>query len=104
MINVVHGHILGFCADIEVRYAGAVSRVEVCTMMVRVTEGRDDLISPRFMVFKNGSAQYLIQNVLDNAHGIAYHTGSEWRKDATVMCAWLRKGRVISALASHRLI
>ena len=104
IINVDNGSTLGFYGDKEVKYGDVVSGGEGCTMMVRLTGGRNARIAAPFMVFKNGDCNYPIRGVPDNVPGVAYRTGPEGWMDTTVMPQWLSEPRAITALTHRRRI
>lgn len=53
IININNEKILGFSADETVQYAYVISDGEVITILVRLSGGKNVLIDPPLMIFKN---------------------------------------------------
>lgn len=56
MTNVDNGHTLGFCGNVEMRYANVVSGGEGSIVMAKLPDGRQAHTALLFMVFENVSA------------------------------------------------
>ena len=103
VVNMYNGKTLGIAGHQEVRYADVTSAGEGMTMLVRLSGGKNAMIQPPLMVFKNQNRNYPIRNVPDNIPRVAYRTGPKGWIDGEVMLQWLKEPRVIDKLPLGRL-
>ena len=74
VFNMDNGKTLAFIGDKEVKYADVVSGGEPITMMVRITGGKNSMICPPMLIFKNQNRSYPIRGVADNVPGVCYRS------------------------------
>lgn len=72
--SIDNGCTLGFVGDDDVKYADVVSSGECMTIVVRLSGGRDAMITTLFMVFMNKDHNYAIRGTPDDGPRVACRT------------------------------
>lgn len=98
LIFVNNERTLGFLGEKEVRYAEVVNGGESFTMVVKLSELREALITKPFLVFKNAQRHYAIMGAPDTVPVASYRTFPTCSIDRTLLSQWFSKKLVISLL------
>lgn len=101
-IIVDNGRTLGLSGDKEVKYSDVVSGDESFTMLLRLCSGRDSLIPPPSLIFKNKDGTYLMRGTPEVVLDFANHAGPKGWMKKTVLPQWLSKGKCLRKLLNDR--
>lgn len=102
IINMDTGEGLGFKDEQHVKWADVASGGEGRTMVVGLSGGRNVMIQPIWIIFKNKDRRYPIRGVDDEVPGVDYRTGPQGWMDLEVLPQWLEETRVIWKLPGDR--
>lgn len=89
IIFVENGRTMGYCGDLQVKFAYTVSRGEEFTVVVLLSGSLDARIDSSFTFLYKKDRNYPIRNIPDNLDGVSYRTGPKACMETTLMIQWL---------------